>query len=198
MTSLPFSQACENNKTFILDILHRHLQQPSSVLEIGSGTGQHAEYFASHLPHLTWQATELAENIPLLDSRLKLATLPNLPEVLALDVTRGEWPSKKVGNIFSANTLHIMGAPAVRLFFEGVARHLEPGGLLLVYGPFKYQGEYTSDSNASFDSWLKARDPVSGIRDFEVVNGYAITGGLELLEDNAMPANNQMLVWRKQ
>lgn len=167
------------------------------MLEVGSGTGQHAEYFAAQLPHLNWQATDLAENIPHLNGRVKLAALPNLPEALELDVTGGEWPGMRVANIFTANTLHIMGMPEVRLFFDGVARHLEPDGLLLVYGPFRYRGDYTSDSNAGFDSWIKARNPASGIRDFEVVDGYAKTGGLELLEDNAMPANNQMLVWRK-
>ena len=197
MEPLPFSQACENNKTFILEILQRHLTSHGRVLEIGSGTGQHAEYFAARFPDLTWLCTDLAENLPGLNQRILQAALPNLPTAVELDVTRHDWPAGKVRAVFSANTLHIMPASAVKDFFPGVARQLETDGLLLVYGPFKYQGEFTTESNARFDQWLKARDPASGIRDFETLIGYAKEVGLELLEDNAMPANNQLLVWRR-
>ncbi len=197
MESLPFSQASENNKSYILNSLRRHLSQADQVLEIGSGTGQHAEYFAMELPHIAWLSTDLRENLSNLNRRLTLAALPNLPAAIELDVTWSEWPLEQVGNIFSANSLHIMPESAVRSFFKGVMRHVADEGLLLVYGPFKYQGEFTTESNARFDQWLKARDPDSGIRDFETINSYALACGLELLEDNPMPANNQLLVWRR-
>jgi len=195
--NLPFSQACENNKTFILEVLRRHLATPGQVLEIGSGTGQHGVYFAGELPQLSWQATDLATSLADLNRRLRLAGLPNLPDAIELDVAWPEWPIRSAANVFTANTLHIMSEADVLNFFNGVARCLQNRGLLLVYGPFKYGGAFTTDSNERFDAWLKARNPVSGVRDFETVNSYAIASGMELLEDNAMPANNQLLVWQK-
>lgn len=197
MESLPFSQACENNKSFILDVLRRHLQGVDRVLEVGSGTGQHAEFFASALPHLVWQTTDLQENVPALNLRLTAAALSNLPPASTLDVNWQDWGCSDVPAIFSANSLHIMAWESVELFFRGAARHLDRGGLLMVYGPFKYGGSFTSQSNADFDLWLKSRDPASGIRDFEAVQETAEKGGMTILEDNGMPANNQLLVWRK-
>lgn len=197
MEPLPFSQASENNKPFILPILRRHLGQTHRVLEVGSGTGQHAEYFAAELPHLLWQSSDLAENIPDLNRRLQQADRTNLPAARLLDVTDSDWGYGYVEAIFTANSLHIMSESSVAAFFAGVGRHLARDGLLLVYGPFKYQGDFTTESNARFDEWLKVRNPVSGIRDFETVNSYAGKIGLTLLEDNPMPANNQLLVWRR-
>lgn len=194
---LPFSQACENNKQPILEVLSRHLQSPLRLLEIGGGTGQHAVHLAQALPSVQWQSTEVPSGVTTLNLRLRQAALPNLPLALPLDVTETTWQAGTVDAVFTANTLHIMGWPAVAAFFQGVGRHLAPHGLLLVYGPFKYHGEFTTDSNARFDGWLKQRDPVSGVRDFEAVDALAQQQGLALLEDNAMPANNQLLVWRR-
>lgn len=196
---LPFSQACENNKRFILAILHRHLgaARNGSILEIGSGTGQHAEFFAAALPALNWLASDLRENLAGLNRRIEAAELENLPAALELDVTSERWPLERVDHVFSANSLHIMPASSVECFFAGVGQRLQQGGLLFVYGPFKYGGQFTTPSNEAFDGWLKARDPRSGVRDFETVNGLARQADLALLEDNPMPANNQMLVWRK-
>jgi len=193
--SLPFSQACENNKDYILAILRRHLESCDRALEIGSGTGQHGTHFAAALPHLTWLSSDLQESLEGLNRRIAACSLPNLPPALELDVTWAEWPVDDISAVFSANTLHIMAASHVELFFRGVARHLPRSGRLLVYGPFKYRGQFTTRSNADFDIWLKNRDPRSGIRDFETVNRYAEQHGMRLLEDNAMPANNQLLVW---
>jgi len=103
-----------------------------------------------------------------------------------------------VDAVFTSNTLHIIDTASVENFFLGAGRCLAAGGLLLIYGPFKYGGEFTTQSNASFDGWLKERDPRSGLRDFEWVDELASAQDLLLLEDNAMPANNQLLVWRKQ
>lgn len=195
--SLPFSQACENNKGPILDVLRRHLQTSATLLEIGGGTGQHAVHFASEFPTLHWQSSDVPENVAQLNLRIGVAGLPNLPLALPLDVNETCWPGEIVDAIFSANSLHIMSQNSVRNFFSGVGRCLQSGGLLLVYGPFKYNGSFTTESNAQFECWLKGRNPESGVRDFEWVNELATAQGLDLLEDNGMPANNQLLVWKR-
>jgi cyclopropane fatty-acyl-phospholipid synthase-like methyltransferase len=166
------------------------------VLEIGSGTGQHAVHFAAAMPWLSWQCSDRAENLPGIRLWLGEAGLPNTPAPIELDVG-GAWPTHRFDAVFSANTLHIMGWPEVRQFFDGIDAVLDAEGVLAVYGPFNYGGEYTSDSNREFDAWLKARDPRSGIRDFEAVDALAREIGLTLMDDVAMPANNRMLVWRR-
>ncbi|PKO73458.1 MAG: methylase, partial [Betaproteobacteria bacterium HGW-Betaproteobacteria-17] len=125
------------------------------------------------------------------------AALPNVRPPLALDANDTAWHGGRYDAVFSANTLHIMSWPEVALFFAGVGEVLEPGGVLAVYGPFNYEGAFTSASNARFDAWLKARDPASGVRDFEAVDALARARGLVLQQDIAMPANNRMLVWRR-
>jgi cyclopropane fatty-acyl-phospholipid synthase-like methyltransferase len=191
------AESCERNKEPILRVLQRELARARSVLEIGSGTGQHAVYFAAHLPHLTWQASEVPALLPALEARLRLEGATNLPAALALDVRASPWPCAPVDAIFSANTLHIMGMDGVRDFFRGAGTVLGPHGTVCVYGPFNYGGRFTSDSNAQFDAWLKARDPCSGIRDFEALEALAGDAGLALAADHAMPANNRTLVWRR-
>ena len=192
----PFSQACENNKRPILEILQRRLGDVSSVLEIGSGTGQHAVFFAEQLPHLQWRTSDLVENHAAIRQWIDDAKLPNVLAPVALDVTEPHWPIGPVPAVFSANTAHIMAWPVVQAFLQGVGRVLAPGGLFLLYGPFNYEGGYTSESNARFDEWLAQRDPESAIRHFEDVERESRTAGLSLVEDVAMPANNRLLVWR--
>ena len=195
--ALPFSQAAENNKIPIREVLERHLQGARSILEIGSGTAQHAEYFAAHFSNVFWQATDTPVAVETVRQRIVAADLPNLPPPLALDVNQRPWQLSSYSAVFTANSLHIMCPTSVENFFASVGQHIDGGGKLLVYGPFKYGNEFTTDSNARFDLWLKDRDPHSGIRDFEWVRDLAAAAGFSLLEDNAMPANNQMLVWRK-
>lgn len=192
----PFSQACENNKRPILEVLQRRLVDVSSVLEIGSGTGQHAVFFAEQLPHLQWRTSDLVENHAAIRQWIDDAKLPNVLAPVALDVTEPHWPIGPVPAVFSANTAHIMAWPVVQAFLQGVGRVLAPGGLFLLYGPFNYEGGYTSESNARFDEWLAQRDPESAIRHFEDVERESRTAGLSLVEDVAMPANNRLLVWR--
>lgn len=193
----PHSAACERNREPILAVLREHFGVCRHVLEIGSGTGQHAVYFAAAMPWLTWQASDRAEQLPGIRAWLDEAALPNTPAPLALDVL-DRWPSLDVDAVFSANTLHIMGWTGVQAFFEGVGARLKhPAGMLVVYGPFNYGGTYTSASNREFDAWLKARDPQSGIRDFEAVDALAQKAGLRLQADVEMPANNRCLVWRR-
>ena len=193
---LAVSAACERNKGPILAVLGRELAACHSVLEIGSGTGQHAVHFARHLAHLAWQPTGLGAELGALAERVRLEGPPNLRPPLELDVRAHPWPVGRVEAMFSANTLHIMAWDAVEDFFRGAGATLTPPGVLCVYGPFRYRGAYTSDSNAEFDEYLRQRDPASGIRDFEALAGLAATAGLELAADHAMPANNQTLVWR--
>jgi cyclopropane fatty-acyl-phospholipid synthase-like methyltransferase len=168
-------------------VLKRVFSDRRAVLEIGSGTGQHAAYFAPELPHLTWQASDVAENLP----GIRLWGV----EPIELDVEK-EWPRVDVDAVFSANTAHIMSWPQVERIFEGIGQLLPPGGLFALYGPFHYGGRPTSESNARFDAMLRARDPASGVRNFEEVEALAQRCGLSLLEDNAMPANNRLLVWK--
>jgi len=193
----PFSQACENNKRPILEVLKNAFAEVGTVLEIGSGTGQHAVYFAEHLPQVSWQPTDLAENLPGIELWIAEAKLANIRPPKILDVRSQPWPVEQVDGVFSANSLHIMGKAEVEQFFQGVADRLLAGGRLCVYGPFNYGGKYTSDSNARFDQWLFQQNPKSAIRDFEWVSELAETASLSLLADHTMPANNRLLEWVK-
>ncbi|WP_369915296.1 DUF938 domain-containing protein [Xanthomonas sp. NCPPB 3005] len=199
MNDRPYAPSCDRNRAPILQVLQRHFAERRHVLEIGSGTGQHAVHFAAALPQLTWQCSERAEHLPGIAQWLDAAALPNTPPALALDVQQGPWPAAGYDAVFTANTLHIMGWPAVQAFFAGVGALLADcaDGTLAVYGPFNYGGTFSSDSNREFDAWLKARDAASGIRDFEAVAALAQAQGLVLQEDAAMPANNRCLVWRR-
>lgn len=193
----PFSEACEQNKLPILAVLQQHFVNVHTVLEIGSGTGQHAVFFASQLPHLQWLTSEVAELHSGIHAWLDQARLPNVSQPLELDVNQPNWPVEGVDAIFSANTVHIMDWSSVQNMFAGIGRVLQTQGVFCLYGPFNYQGGYTSDSNARFDMWLKQRDPRSGIRDFEALNALAQQYGMTLRTDHAMPANNRTLVWEK-
>ncbi|PPT90351.1 DUF938 domain-containing protein [Xanthomonas theicola] len=199
MTERPYAPSCDRNRDPILQVLRRHFADRCHVLEIGSGTGQHAVHFAVALPQLVWQCSERAEQLPGIAQWLQAAALANTPPALALDVRGGPWPAAGYDAVFTANTLHIMDWPAVQAFFAGVGRLLadSDGGTLAVYGPFNHRGAFGSDSNRAFDAWLKARDASSGIRDAEAVAALAQAQGLALQEDAAMPANNRCLVWRR-
>ncbi len=197
MSEKPFAESCVQNREPIIAVLRDVFADRRQVLEIGSGTGQHAVYFAPELPHLVWQTADVAQHHAGILAWLKGAALPNVLPPLALDVNQPDWPGERYDAVFSANTLHIMGWPEVEKFFAGVGAVLEPGGVLAVYGPFNYNGAFTSDSNARFDAWLKSRDPASGVRDFEAVDALARAQGLVLQQDVAMPANNRTLVWRR-
>jgi cyclopropane fatty-acyl-phospholipid synthase-like methyltransferase len=194
---LAVSEACERNKAPILAVLAGELAASRAVLEIGSGTGQHAVHFASHLTHLSWQPSEVRAQLPPLIERLQCEAPPNVRAAIALDVHDDPWAARDLDAVFSANTLHIMAWSAVREFFRGCGALLRAGGVLCVYGPVRYRGEYTSASNAQFDQWLKDRDPQSGIRDFEALDALACAQGLKLRADHPMPANNQTLVWHR-
>ncbi len=193
---LPHSDACERNKGPILEVLRTEFADCKHVLEIGSGTGQHAVHFSTGMPWLVWQPSEMAEEMPALRKRIFNEGPSNLRAPVAIDVTQPPWDVRRVDGVFSANTLHIMHWPQVEAFFAGLPAVVKPATVLAIYGPFRYGGQYTSESNESFDSYLHARDPESGIRDFEAVDRLAHAAGFEFVADHRMPANNQTLVWK--
>lgn len=194
----PYSESCDQNRDPILEIIKPVLANSSSILEIGSGTGQHAVYFARNMPHLQWHTSDRREYHQGINIWLQEAALPNTHEPLELDVTHSNWPKLAVDAVFSANTCHIMHWPDVVAMFKGVGMLLPENGHFLVYGPFNYDGKYTSESNERFDEWLKSRDPLSGVRDFSELNKLAIANNLALVKDYSMPANNRILHWHKQ
>ena len=192
-SDLPFSQACENNKAPILAVLQQAFANCSKVLEVGSGTGQHAVHFAAALPYLRWQASDQAVYLSDLTERLRRAALPNLPLPLQLDISADALPEQQFDALFSANTLHIMPWPVVEQFFSRLTGLTTAQATLCIYGPFNYNGHFTSASNRAFDLSLKSRDPAMGIRDIAAVVALADAAGFTLQHDHSMPANNRLL-----
>jgi SAM-dependent methyltransferase len=193
----PFAESAEQNKYPIAEVLRDAFHDRKKVLEIASGTGQHAVYFGKLFPHLVWQPSDLPENLLGIRAWVESASLFNVKMPITLDVEREPWPAVEVDAVFSANSVHIMSLRAVERMFAGIGRVLKPGGLCALYGPFNYGGLFTSESNRMFDEWLRNRDPESGVRDFEEIDALAAGACLDLVEDHKMPANNRLLLWRK-
>jgi SAM-dependent methyltransferase len=192
------SPSCERNKEPILAVLREILPVPGLVLEVGSGSGQHAVHFARGLPHVEWQPTDVADNLPGISAWRDEAGLANLREPLALDLFSDRWPVAAAQAVVCINTIHIVSWEAVERLFAGVGLLLKPGGTMYVYGPYRYADRPLEPSNEEFDRWLKARDSASGVRLFEDVNRLAGQNGLTLAGDRAMPANNRSIWWLKQ
>ena len=194
----PFSQACENNRGPILEALGPLLEGAGEVLEIGSGTGQHAVHFGAALAPLRWQTSDRSDNHAGILAWLEEAALDNVLPPLELDVdVAAQWPRRRYDAVFSANTAHIMGWPSVRNLLAGVAGLLAPASPFLLYGPFCRAGRHVSESNERFDAGLRARDPAMGVRDLDELEAAARDAGLRLADLLALPANNQLLVWRR-
>ena len=193
----PYADACDRNQEPIFSVIGPLFSDRKAVLEIGSGTGQHAVYFAKRLPKLIWYTSDLEECHTGIKLWLEEADLANTRPPAILDVNQAIWPMLNVDAVFSANTLHIFHWPEVKAMFRNVGKLLPMNGLFVVYGPFNYAGKYTSASNENFDQWLKARDLNSGIRDFEEINKLAESANMKLLDDYEMPANNRILCWHK-
>ncbi len=189
----PYAESSEQNKQVIFDVIEPYIR--GEVLEVGSGTGQHAVYFAGQLVDVVWQTSERAQNLAGIIGWINASGLSNLPPPLELDVL-GDWPDHQYDLIYSANCFHIMGDDAVAATIAAAGPRLKPGGVLAVYGPFNYNGAFTSDSNQRFDEYLKARDPLSGIKDFEWLDQLASAAGMALLKDASMPANNRTIIWQ--
>ncbi|GAA0770269.1 DUF938 domain-containing protein [Roseibium denhamense] len=201
---LPFSAAADRNKDVILEKLTPLLAGRRHVLEVGSGNAQHAVHVTSALPHIRWQCSDLAENLPGIAARLADEGNAHTPPALALDVAAGPWvlnageAHDDIDVIFTANTLHIMSLDHVAGFFERAGETLtRPGDIMIVYGPLKYGGAFTTESNAAFDLQLKSWNPVSGIRDFEALDAMAGQAGFRFVSDQPMPANNQLVLWER-
>jgi len=193
----PFAQSSEDNKAVILEQLSKLLSDRNHVLEIGSGTGQHAAHFAANLPHLIWQPTELEENISGIEMWMQDAALTNIAKPKALDVAEVLWPfENQFDAAFTANTLHIMSINHVEKLFTGLGKVLSKEALFFSYGPYNYNGQFSSESNARFDLWLKERNAVSGIRDIDELNVFASAANMKLVNDIEMPVNNRLLVWK--
>jgi len=197
MSDKPSSGSCERNRDPILEVLRVHYADRHTVLEIGSGSGQHAVHFAAALPHLTWQSSDRTQNLPGIRAWLRDAALPNTPAPLPLDVNAGPWPSTRFDAIFSANTLHIMAWSEVQALFARLPELTSPAAKLVIYGPFKRDGRFNSDSDAAFDQSLRSRAAHMGIRDAEAVDTLAEAAGFSSLVDIAMPANNFCRIWQR-
>ena len=193
----PFSESCEQNKGPILSVISPIFSSYSRVLEIGSGTGQHAIYFAEKMPHLTWCSSDRRSHLEGINMWLEAAALPNVDAPIELDVSSSHWPVFDIDAVFTANSVHIMSLQEVVCLMQGAGKLLRAQGSLVIYGPFNYGGCYTSQSNASFDQWLKSRDPRSGIKDFETMLSLASENAMQLVADHTMPANNRILHFMK-
>jgi SAM-dependent methyltransferase len=194
----PYSASCDQNKDPILTVISPLFSSCSNILEIGSGTGQHAVYFAKNMPHLRWHCSDCALQLEGINAWLVDAGLANIVPPIELNVNSSPWPEIDVDAVFTANTMHILNQQDVNNFFTGVGRLLKPGGSLVIYGPFNYNGLYTSASNESFDQWLKDRDPLSGIKHIEDIERLANINAMQLVEDYDMPANNRILHFMKE
>ena len=193
-----YSPAAEKNKAPILEALRARLAPAERVLEVGSGSGQHALHFTEALPELRWQPTEHPEVMSALEANLGAAGREAILPPLALDLAAGPWPAGPFDAVYAANVMHIVSVPLGEALIRGAASVLGAGGQLLLYGPYRFGGAFTTESNAEFDQWLKARDPASGVRDFEAVVAVAEASGLVLEDNRAMPSNNQLLCFRRE
>ncbi|MFP4606476.1 MAG: DUF938 domain-containing protein [Thiohalospira sp.] len=196
----PYAESAEQNREPILAVIREVFTAPGTVLEVGSGTGQHAVAFAGALPHLTWLTSDQRENHPGIRQWLAEAGLPNTREPLAIDTREPGWEAAVAGpvdGLFSANTVHIMDWPAVEGFFAGAGRLLAAEGAFCLYGPFSRGGEHNAASNAEFDAFLRQRDEGSGVRDLDDLEALAAANGLYLAAEHPMPADNRTLVWRR-
>lgn len=194
----PYSAACDRNKDAILEVLQDVIVSTDRrLLEVGSGTGQHAVYLAPFFPQLEWHPTDLSVNLAGMNLWFNEARIPNIMKPVRLDVSKDDFPKLKFDVVFTANTLHIMHWKDCKSFMKLLGKRLRENSRAVFYGPFKYNGEFTSESNAQFDEWLKERDPLSGVRSFEDVLSNMTKNGFELVSDNEMPANNRMLVFNR-
>lgn len=193
----PNAASCEQNQQIILDVLKTLFIESGDVLEIGSGTGQHAVFFSANLMHLNWQPSDLEAEHVGMKMWFDEVEHDRIQTPLILDVDMSKWNVDKKDYIFTANTTHIISEQQTEKMFQHVGECLKSGGLFAQYGPFNYNGKYTSESNANFDVWLKQRNPLSCIKDFETIETLANENAMKLFNDIEMPANNRILVWQK-
>ncbi|WP_299734415.1 DUF938 domain-containing protein [uncultured Endozoicomonas sp.] len=196
-SELPIAESCLRNQKPIAEVLHAELPKHSFVLEIGSGTGQHAAYFTSSLRNITWQPSDVAELLPGIKAWREQSGSEKFLPPIVLDITQTQWPVAEVDAVFCANVVHFVGWSKVHSMLKGISRVLKDNGLVFFYGPYNYDGKFTSDGNRELDEWLRQRDAESGIKDFEQVVLAANKAGLNQLKDIEMPANNRILILKK-
>lgn len=194
---MQYSPACERNRDPILAQLGPRLSLAHKLLEIGSGTGQHAVYFGQHLPQLIWQTSDRIENHASIKAWIEHSGEKNVLMPIELDVAHSKWPTQKFDAVFTANTCHIMSWTDVEKMFQGVSQLLTSAGCFFIYGPFNYDGRFSSSSNQAFDASLKLTAPHRGIRDLADMRQLAHANLLQLSDDIAMPANNRLLMFTK-
>ncbi|MGB0866524.1 MAG: DUF938 domain-containing protein [Granulosicoccaceae bacterium] len=192
-----WAESADQNKAPIAQAIEPYLVQAKTVLELGSGTGQHAVHLAGQHAHLSWQPSEHPKNLSALVDNMSQNTLPNIQTPIALDASATNWPSLKADMLFSANTLHIMSWGSVCQLFHHLGKLLEEQQVALFYGPFRFSDRAFAPSNVTFDQWLKGRDPLSGIRDIDALIDQGNANGLQLESAIEMPANNHILQWRR-
>ncbi len=197
MSERHFAAAAQRNAAPILEVLRREFADRGAVLEIGSGTGQHAVTFARHLTHLDWQPTDVAEYCPGIRAWIADTNLDNVLPPLELDVRSDDTGSARFDAAFSANTAHIMDLDAVGMMFKLLGNVLVAGAVFCLYGPFRIDGEFNAPSNAAFDKSLRQRNPAMGIRDLEELDVLALSAGLHRERLYAMPSNNFAVLWRR-
>ena len=195
MAERPYAEYAARNAAPILEILEREFSSASRVLEIGSGTGQHAVAFAAAMDHLHWQTSDLDENHAGIRAWVDDSGIDNIAPPLSMDVRDAEVENGIYDAVFSSNTAHIMGIDAVEKMFSLVGAALRPGGVFCLYGPFRQGGEFNTMSNADFDANLRQRDVVMGIRDIEKLDEFALAVGLQRVRFYAVPSNNNVAVW---
>ena len=195
---LPFSDYAARNAAPILEVLQSELANSRQVLEIGSGTGQHAAIFAEQLRHVKWQPSDVAENVSGIEAWVEHAQLPNLQSVLTLDVLTAALPTASCDAVYSANTAHIMHVQAVERMISIVGKTVAASGRFILYGPFRRAGQFNTESNRQFDENLRARDAGMGIRDLEMLDDLCAQQKMQRIRLYAMPANNHIAVWEKQ
>ena len=198
MTGLPFASAAKRNRQPILDQLRRLLPATGMVLEIGSGTGEHAVFFSRHLPGIVWQPSDRNENLAGLEARFAAEGNPRIRSPLKLDVDKDTWPTASYEAAYSANTAHIMPWQTVGAMFAGISSHLRIGGRFCLYGPFNIDNSHTSQSNAHFDAQLRYADPQQGLRDMAALETLANRQQMQLELKITMPSNNFILVFKKE
>lgn len=193
----PCAEYAQRNAGPILEVLRHELRGHTDVLEIGSGTGQHAIRFAAELVDVQWRTSDLEENHAGIRSWIADSGLPNVHGPVSLDVTSAELPVESCDVVFSSNTAHIMSADAVEAMFALVGAALRPHGLFILYGPFRRDGQFNTQSNADFDASLRSRDPAMGIRDLDALDKLGVENGLRRVSLYAVPSNNLVAVWQK-
>ncbi|MCF6319097.1 MAG: class I SAM-dependent methyltransferase [Proteobacteria bacterium] len=194
----PNAPSCERNQQAILKILKGIIEPiDKNLLEIGSGTGQHAVFMAPHFRQLQWQTSDLIGNHSGINMWLDEANLDNVSAPIVYQSGKSDFPDSDIDVVFTTNTLHIMSWQNVKNLIAQLGKNLKSGAKIIIYGPFNYNGQFTSESNAKFDGWLKAQESHRGIRDFETIVQLMADRGIQLKQDIEMPANNRILYFVK-